>query len=521
MNWFPLHNFTHYSLLKGFSKPHELAKICSDNNYPACGISDYKTISGCVSFYQACKKVGIKPILGCTFDNSTVYAKNKKGWNDLIEMVSCLDENSDLSNKIAKDIISRDNLILLNKPSSVSYYVQSKHAELHRILMCSELKTTLPKVQKKLRKNELPKEISSFFTKSDKCIRSDVMTKELESIYEQCEEYNILNAPMLPKFSCPNDMSEEEYLKALAREGWRKLLINTGKVNQEESKNKYLDRFNSELQVIKDANLFGYFLIVQDIIRHIEKDMGCLAGPGRGSAAGCLISYLIGVTKIDPVEHDLLFERFYNAGRNTGGHVSLPDIDMDVPGKKRDDVIDYLKNKYGKDHVSQMITFGRLQGRSAIKEVLRINDACSFSEMNAITKSVPNEAEISDQLAEMDEEDRSIIRWSLINRPDELRDFCHITDSGKLEGDYAEYFEQAINMEGTFKTQGKHAAGVVISKEPLHTVCPMVKQKGSTEKIAGLEMTDLEALGHVKFDVLGINLLDKLMKIKELTNDRG
>ena len=276
MNWFPLHNFTHYSLLKGFSKPHELAKICSDNNYPACGISDYKTISGCVSFYQACKKVGIKPILGCTFDNSTVYAKNKKGWNDLIEMVSCLDENSDLSNKIAKDIISRDNLILLNKPSSVSYYVQSKHAELHRILMCSELKTTLPKVQKKLRKNELPKEISSFFTKSDKCIRSDVMTKELESIYEQCEEYNILNAPMLPKFSCPNDMSEEEYLKVLAREGWRKLLINTGKVNQEESKNKYLDRFNSELQVIKDANLFGYFLIVQDIIRHIEKDMGCL-----------------------------------------------------------------------------------------------------------------------------------------------------------------------------------------------------------------------------------------------------
>ena len=260
-------------------------------------------------------------------------------------------------------------------------------------------------------------------------------------------------------------------------------------------------------------------MIVQDIIRHVEKDMGCLAGPGRGSAAGCLISYLIGITKIDPVEHDLLFERFYNAGRNTGGHVSLPDIDMDVPGKRRDDVIDYLKETYGKEHVSQMITFGRLQGRSAIKkEVLRINDACSFSEMNAITKSVPNEAEISDQLAEMDDEDRSIIRWALLNRPEELIDFCHITDDGKLEGDYAQYFQQAIDIEGTFKTQGKHAAGVVISKEPLHTVCPMVSQRGSTERIAGLEMADLEALGHVKFDVLGINLLDKLMKIKELKN---
>ena len=259
----------------------------------------------------------------------------------------------------------------------------------------------------------------------------------------------------------------------------------------------------------------------RDIIRHVEDDMGCLAGPGRGSAAGCLISYLIGVTKIDPVEYDLLFERFYNAGRNSDGNVSLPDIDMDVPGKRRDDVINYLKDKYGHKHVSQMITFGRLQGRSAIKEVLRINDVCSFGEMNAITKSVPNEADISDQLAEMDEEDRSIIRWSLINRADELRDFCHITNEGKLEGDYAQYFQQAIDIEGTFKTQGKHAAGVVISKNPLHTVCPMVKQRGSTEKIAGLEMADLEALGHVKFDVLGINLLDKLMKIKELTDDRG
>ena len=344
------------------------------------------------------------------------------------------------------------------------------------------------------------------------------MTKALQRIYEECEDYDILSPPMLPKFDCPNGLSEEDYLKVLAREGWKRHLIDAGKVKKPEDKQKYLDRFNSELQVIKDANLFGYFLIVQDIIRHVEHDMGCLAGPGRGSAAGCLISYLIGITKIDPVEYDLLFERFYNAGRNTDGNVSLPDIDMDVPGKRRDDVIDYLKGKYGKEHVSQMITFGRLQGRSAIKEVLRINDACSFSEMNAITKSIPNEADISDQLADMDDEDRSIIRWSLLNRADELRDFCHILENGKLEGDYAQYFQQAIDIEGTFKTQGKHAAGVVISKDPLHKVCPMVKQKGSSEKIAGLEMSDLEALGHVKFDVLGINLLDKLMKIQEIKN---
>ena len=162
-----------------------------------------------------------------------------------------------------------------------------------------------------------------------------------------------------------------------------------------------------------------------------------------------------------------------------------------------------------------MLTFGRLQGRSAIKEVLRVYEACSFAEMNEITKYIPNEAEISDQLADMDDEDRSIIRWALINNNKELQDFCHINEDGQLDGEYAEYFNKAINIEGTFKTQGKHAAGVVISADPLYKVCPMVKQRESSEKIAGLEMADLEALGHVKFDILGLNLLDKLMYITE------
>ena len=509
-------------MLKGFSKPHELAKICADNDYPACGITDYKSISGAVSFHQACKKVGIKPIIGCSFDNTTVYAKNKDGWYDLIQMVSSTDDSGNIVSEIAKEIISKDNLIAISKSNDnikPSYYAKKEQAVLHRVLLCSALKTTLPKIQNKIRKKELESDILDYFTNDNKCIVEGKADKELQYVYENCEEYEILNPPMLPKFVCPKGMSQEDYLTKMAREGYTELL--KPKVGKDKDIQKiYGDRFHKELEVIRNADLFGYFLIVQDIIRHIEKDMGCLAGPGRGSAAGCLISYLVGITKIDPVEHDLLFERFYNAGRNTGGHVSLPDIDMDVPGKRRDDVIDYLKKTYGNEHVSQMITFGRLQGRSAIKEVLRINEACSFSEMNAITKSIPNEADISDQLADMEDEDRSIIRWSLLNRADELRDFCHIADDGKLEGDYAEYFKQAIDIEGTFKTQGKHAAGVVISKDKLKNVCPMVTQKGAEEKIAGLEMTDLEALGHVKFDVLGINLLDKLMKIKELKNGK-
>lgn len=543
LNWSPLINYTHYSLLKGFSKPKDIAKKCVDNGYSACGIADYKTISGAINFFQACKKAKIKPIIGCSFDNYVLFAKNKDGWFDLIELVSSLDENDNPPQELCKTIFAKQNLICIsNKKYAAlgedsyafsnllpkSYYVNKEDADLHRILLCSALKTTLPKIQKQVRKNELPTDIKDFFTSNNKNILSqedlssikfsEQNLKDIQEIINKCEEYDILNKPILPKFDCPNNMTEEEYLKELCRIGWKKHLISTGKVKNSEDKQLYANRFNEELNVIKNANLFGYFLIVQDIIKYVN-DQGWLSGPGRGSAAGCLISYLIGITQIDPLEYDLLFSRFYNEGRNTTDHISLPDIDMDVPSQKRDDVIEYLKSKYGSDHVSQMLTFGRLQGRSAIKEVLRIHEACSFAEMNTITKYIPNEAEISDQLADMDDDERSIIRWALLNNDKELRDFCHINEDGTLSGDYAEYFKQAIDIEGTFKTQGKHAAGVVISADPLHKVCPMVKQRGSDEKIAGLEMSDLEALGHVKFDVLGLSLLDKIMYIKEREGD--
>jgi DNA polymerase-3 subunit alpha len=529
LKWCPLRNYTHYSLLKGFSKPNELAYKCKENGYVACGIADYKTISGVVSFYKACKKHGIKPIIGCSFDNCTLFAKNNKGWHDLIKLVSSINDDGNISNDIWNNILAKDNLISVNNNIElipVSYYVNSDDATLHRVLLCSELKTTLPKINKQIQKGELSKELEYQFLNNDLCIWSKDKVEEIsknssiddlkyvDNIINSCEEYDILSKPILPKFPCPNGESEEEYLKQLCRDGWKNLLIQSGKVSKPEDKQKYAERFDEEFNVIKDANLFGYFLIVQDIIKYVN-DQGWLSGPGRGSAAGCLISYLIGITKIDPLEFDLLFSRFYNAGRNSADHISLPDIDMDVPAKRRDDVLLYIKNKYGHDHVSQMITFGRLQGRSAIKEVLRINEACSFGEMNTITKNIPNEAEISDQLADMDDDNRSIIRWALINNPNELRDFCHINNDGKLEGDYAEYFDQAIKIEGTFKTQGKHAAGVVISKHKLKDVCPMVSQRDSSEKIAGLEMSDLESLGHVKFDVLGLSLLDKLMFIKK------
>ena len=539
MKWFPLCNYTHYSLQRGFSKPRELAKKCSQNSFPACGIADYKSISGAVTFYKACISNDIKPIIGCAFDGFSLFAKNHAGWLELIQIVSSIDSNGNLDNSLLIKLASNSNLICVAGDESKSpikgkdfykkseafmdvYYTEREQAPLHRIILCSSMKTTLPKIKKSLAnkedvENSIFFESNDFYLK-DKAEISKMLTEDpaidlFDEIFDKCENYNILSQPMLPRFDTPNGQTQKEYLRELAREGWTELLSH--KIKDPEKKKIYGDRFRSEYEVIEQAKLFGYFLIVWDVINYCVTK-GWTVGPGRGSAAGCLISYLVGITQIDPIEFDLLFERFYNAGRNTDDHISLPDIDMDVPGGKRDEIISYLKDKYGQNNVSQMLTFGRLQGRSALKEVLRVNNACGFSEMNEITKSIPDEAAISDQLAEMDEEDRSIIKWALLNNPDDLRDYCFVNESGDLEGDYSELFQQAIDIEGTFKTQGKHAAGVVISAEELYKVCPMVNPKSGTEKIAGLEMADLEALGHVKFDVLGINLLDKLMMIKEL-----
>lgn len=542
MKWFPLLNYTHYSLQYGFSKPKELAKKCRENSYPACGIADYKSISGAVSFYQACMANDVKPIIGCSFDDFALFAKNKDGWLELIQIVSTIEPDGDydkslmiklckngnlicVASKELSSPIKGDDLYMWSESFTKTFYTNKDQAQLHRILLCSKLKTTLPEVKKK-GLPEANQEWSKFFESNDFYLKdrtevSQLVVKnprldDLEDIFNKCENYNILNQPMLPTFETPNGETEKEYLRTLARQGWKDLLGDT--VTSEEGRKVYGDRFRKEYDVIEKADLFGYFLIVWDILNWC-REQGWMVGPGRGSAAGCLISYLIGITQIDPIEFDLLFERFYNEGRNTEDHISLPDIDMDVPGDKRDEIIAHLKDQYGHHNVSQMLTFGRLQGRSALKEVLRVNSACGFGEMNEMTKYIPDEAAISDQLAEMDDEDRSIIRWALMNNADDLRDFCHINSNGELDGDYAEYFQQAIDIEGTFKTQGKHAAGVVISAEPLYQVCPMVNQKSGKEKIAGLEMADLEALGHVKFDVLGINLLDKLMKIKELINE--
>ena len=240
MNWFPLCNYTHYSLLKGFSKPRQLAKKCADNQYRACGLADYKSISGAVSFYKACIENNIKPIIGCSFDGFSLFAKNKNGWFDLIEIVSSLDSNNELDGKTLASVCKKGNLISIAKnelDSPISgkdfyeksnaimdiYYSDREDADLHRILLCSLMKTTIPKINTKLRTgdtfdNQVFFESNDFFLKNQTQV-SEILLSDpdsidsLEEIFNKCELYDILNKPMLPSFPTNSGESEEEYYK--------------------------------------------------------------------------------------------------------------------------------------------------------------------------------------------------------------------------------------------------------------------------------------------------------------------
>lgn len=406
-----------------------------------------------------------------------------------------------------------------------AHYCRKEDAIDQRILLCNNLKTTFPEISRKI-SNEEDVPMGCFFVSDNyhipsqeemKSIHSEEEIKNTIIVDSMIEEYDILSKPRLPRFSCPENYSEDEYLRELCRIGWKNKIAN--KVSKEDQQ-KYVERIKYELDVLQGAGLSSYFLIVQDIVNYVRSNKW-LPGPGRGSAAGCLVSYLVGITSIDPIEYDLLFDRFYNSGRNTSDRISMPDIDVDVPINKREDIIQYIKEKYGYDKVSQMITFNTIKGRGALKDVLRVYGNIGFEEMNKITGNILDESKISDELQEMREEtgESSIIRWALENRSEALKEWCYIDENNELQGPFAKRFEQAIRLEGTKSNQSRHAAGIAISSEPLDQICPMVYDSKNDQLIAGMEMQDLENIGIIKFDILGIAMLDKIMTIKNLLEE--
>jgi len=384
-----------------------------------------------------------------------------------------------------------------------AHYARREDAIDQRVLLCTSLKKTLGQIKMDIRQGNSVGlqcffESDNFHIPSFEEMQQWHTEEEIENtnkIADMCDDYSILSAPNPPTFKCPNNMTPDDYLRLLCREGWKKKMAH---IDDEDQLKVYGERVNNELEVFLSCGLSSYFLIVRDIIKFCHEH-NYITGPGRGSAAGCMVSYLIDITQIDPIPADLLFERFYNAGRNSPGKISWPDIDIDVPKEARPKVIEYIREKYGEENVAQIVTYTTLKGRSALKRVMTAIGGISFTEQNAMTKYILDEAKIADELQEMKEElgTSSIIRWCIENNPKRFKDWVEIDKDGEFVGDRAEIFKQAIRLEGTKIIQSKHAAGVVVSPYKISETCPMV-------------------IGLLKIDVLGITMLDKVMSVADI-----
>lgn len=328
-----------------------------------------------------------------------------------------------------------------------------------------------------------------------------------QEIADKVEQYDITRPASIPQFGDrPNEELEEICLK------------NIGVVCPDTPEHR--ERLNYELPIIKSANLSSYFLIVADYINWANSKK-ILTGPSRGSAGGCLVSYLTRITKIDPLKYGLMFDRFYNVIRAEAKQ--LPDIDSDFPATRREEVIDYIKSKYGKENVCGVVTFSTLQGKGAMKDTLRAFGVCDFRQMNEISDLIPARERISDKLADFKDEtgSESIIEYVLHKEPDTLREYAYIDENGEIAGPYAPYFKVAIDLEGAIKSESRHASAYIISDIPVHTVAPMIKDKGSDNLVCALDMHGFEAVGLNKFDILSLKSLDGLMEINNLLKEVG
>ncbi len=564
-DYVPLHLHTEYSLLDGAIRIKELVEQAEAFRMPAVAITDHGNLFGAVEFYRRAVKAGIKPIIGCEvytapgsrfegkntshMDEASFHlillARDNTGYRNLVNLVtkaytegfyykpridmdlltqhsegligltSCLKGEVpyllqrgmiDKAKEKAlqyRDVLGPDNFYIelqdnglpeqedVNKrlielarelhlgivATNDCHYLRREDSKAHDILLCIQTGTTV-KDENRLRFNS-----DSFYFKSPEEMKNafkDIPEAILNTraIAERCTVEFKLGLNLLPVYKLEDRQRPETLLEKLAFEG---LVEKCGP----EPKEIYRERLRKELDMIKKMGYASYFLIVWDFISYAKKK-GIPVGPGRGSAAGSLVSFCLGITDIDPVKYTLLFERFLNPER-----ISMPDIDVDFCKDRRSEVILYVAEKYGKDHVAQIITFGTMAARAAIRDVGRALDF-PYAEVDRIAKLTPNTLHIT-------------IEDTLKVEP-QLKDLYDNNPKVK------ELIDIAMRLEGLCRHASTHAAGVVISPEPLTAYMPLYKNPVDGTITTQFDMNSIEKIGLLKFDFLGLKTLTVIEK---------
>lgn len=559
-----LHVHTSYSLLDGSARINELMDQVDKLGMDSIAITDHGSMFGVIEFYKQAKKRGIKPILGCEVyitkgdykehkDRERFHlillAENQVGYSNLLKIVSegfvngfyykpridkeLLREHGEgiialsacLGGEVQKhlmydeyeqakeaalayrDILGEDNfylelqdhgmreqklvnkqLIKLSRETEIPlvatndmHYIKREDAKVHDTLLCIQTgKTRNEENRMKFPSDEFYlksyDEMKSMFPNAEEALENTV------KIAERCNVELDFDTVHLPEYDVPEGFTNSEYFRKLCEEGLKK--------RYEVITDEIRERLEFEINTIENMGYVDYFLIVWDFIKY-ARDNDIMVGPGRGSAAGSVVSYTLGIIDIDPIKYDLLFERFLNPER-----ISMPDIDIDFCYERREEVIDYVVEKYGKDKVAQIVTFGTMAARGAIRDIGRAIDM-PYGEVDSIAKKIPVE-----------------IGMTIDKALDVSADLKSIYDSNDA---VKELIDLARAVEGLPRHTSTHAAGVVISKLPVTAYVPLSRNNESIT--TQFTMTELEELGLLKMDFLGLRTLTVIRDALKLIKD--
>lgn len=365
------------------------------------------------------------------------------------------------------------------------HYLMKADAKAHDILLCIQTgKTVKDEKRMRMANDEFyfksPEEMKRAFHEIPEAIKNTVV------IAERCNLDFVLGRNLLPKYDLPNGVSADSYLEELTINGLKAKFSGNPPQN-------YIIRLNTELEIIKKMGFSSYFLIVWDFINYARKK-GIPVGPGRGSAAGSLVAYCLGITEIDPIKYNLLFERFLNPER-----ISMPDIDVDFCKDRRQEVINYVSDKYGKDRVAQIITFGTMAAKAAIRDVGRVMNI-PYAEVDKIAKLIPSHNISIDDAIKIEPRLKELYESNEVVR---------------------ELLDISKRLEGVSRHASTHAAGVVIAPEPLTNFMPLYKNPSEDTIITQFDMKSVEKIGLLKFDFLGLKTLTVIEKTVNYIKHQG